>query len=788
MKRGNINLVLKTAEAQSRIIGLLAAETFTSRNAFGRRVCETFDFRNRGGRLQVAGCLKVLRTLASNHPEIRLPDAQPSVKSSGPRLLAQAIPEPEAVPDKLKAVRNLNIIWVETSEDRAIWNTLIAREHPQGIATFAGQQLRYLFHSEHGYLGAAGFAAAALKVRARDHWIAWSESVRKAQLDRMVCLNRFLIRSRVRCRNLASHLLGTLLRRLPEEFQTRYNQEPWLVETYLDEGYQGTCLKAANFILVGKTAGRGRQDRKNLRQKTVKRIFVRPLRRDWRRRLGVPRVELAATLPIGAGLNSEEWAANEFGEARLGDQRLTARLIKSASLLAEYPGRAINANDQSDEAAICGYYRLIEQPETSEVTVPNILAPHRERSLRRMRGQKTVLAIQDGTDFNFTTRPGCEDLSLIGQNQTQAKAFGLHLHATLAVTDQGLPLGLLRLGFDPTPEVAAQSERLASQRWLAGWKDCADAASQLTRRTQVISVCDREADMFELFHAQRQRPRTELLVRARHDRKLKPEEAKLFATIKRQRPADHLSLEVDGLTERPKSSRKAARPTRKKRVARCVLRFCHVTLPATKTYLQADPVRLSAVHVEETDPPEEEKPLQWYLLTSVEVKDAEKAAEMVRFYNQRWRIEDFFRVLKSGCKAEYLMFRTASRLQRAIAINAVIAWRIMVMTLLGRQVPDCDPKLMFSDEELSFLKHYALALKMKLPNELGNAVRLVAELGGYRGRKHDTEPGNQIMWYGYTKLSGASLGHRYGYGAKCAEVYEAAYKAGFEAGKKAIAM
>ncbi len=512
------------------------------------------------------------------------------------------------------------------------------------------------------------------------------------------------------------------------------------------------------------------------------------MRRDWPRRLGVPRVELAATLPIGAGLNSEEWAANEFGEARLGDQRLTARLIKSASLLAEYPGRAINANDQSDEAAICGYYRLIEQPETSEITVTSILAPHRERSLRRMSGQKTVVVIQDGADFNFTTRPGCEDLSIIGQNQTQAKAFGLHLHANLAVTAQGLPLGLLRLGFDPAPDVAAQSERLASQRWLAGWKDCADAASQLTRRTQVILVCDREADLFELFHAQRQRPRMELLVRARPARKLKPEEAKLFATIKRQLPADHLSLEVDGLTERPKSSRKAARPTRKKRVARCALRFCHVTLPATKTCPQAEPVRLSAVHVEETDPPEEEKPLQWCLVTNVEVKDAEKAAEMVRFYHQRWRIEDFFRVLKSGCKAEYLMFRTANRLQRAIAINAVIAWRIMVMTLLGRQEPDCDSKLMFSDEELNFLKHYALALKMKFPNELGNAVRLVAELGGYRGRKHDAEPGNQIMWYGYTKLSGASLGHRYGYGAKCAEVYEAAYKAGFEAGKKAIAL
>ena len=80
------------------------------------------------------------------------------------------------------------------------------------------------------------------------------------------------------------------------------------------------------------------------------------------------------------------------------------------------------------------------------------------------------------------------------------------------------------------------------------------------------------------------------------------------------------------------------------------------------------------------------------------------------------------------------------------------------------------------------------AFKATRKHEWGNAVRLVAEPGDYRGRNHDAEPGNQIMWYGYTKLSGASLGHRYGYGAKCAKVYEAAYKACFEAGNKAIAM
>ena len=133
--------------------------------------------------------------------------------------------------------------------------------------------------------------------------------------------------------------------------------------------------------------------------------------------------------------------------------------------------------------------------------------------------------------------------------------------------------------------------------------------------------------------------------------------------------------------------------------------------------------------------------------------------------SQRWRVEDFFRVLKSGCRVEFLLFRTADRLQRAIAINAVIAWRIMVMTLLGREVPDCDPQLMFADHELDFLRDYALEQHLGAPTRLGDAVRLVAHLGGYRDRKHDPQPGHQIMWHGQTRLSSAALGHRIGFQA-----------------------
>ncbi len=129
-----------------------------------------------------------------------------------------------------------------------------------------------------------------------------------------------------------------------------------------------------------------------------------------------------------------------------------------------------------------------------------------------MRNQNTVLAIHDGTDLNFSTRPGCAGLQVIGRNQTGKGSLGLHLHATLAVTGTGLPVGVMRLGFEA---LKPRSE-----------------AAQLRRKTRVISVCDREGDCFALFDVQRQRPRVELLVRARHNRVLGKGRPKLFDAMR----------------------------------------------------------------------------------------------------------------------------------------------------------------------------------------------------------------------------------------------------------------
>ena len=333
------------------------------------------------------------------------------------------------------------------------------------------------------------------------------------------------------------------------------------------------------------------------------------------------------------------------------------------------------------------------------------------------------------------------------------------MHATLAVTDTGLPLGLLRLGFDPAG--GPSGERRRTERWLEGFDDTADAAREVGGRTRVVSVCDREGDIFELFDRRRRRPRVDLLMRAQHDRSLGGGGPKLFAAMSGGAPDGMVDVEIRALTARPKDRR----PARTGRLAACELRFRRVTLPATETFPDADPVTVNAVHIRETAPPRGEEPVQWRLLTTLGVGSAEDAAEVVGLYLQRWRVEDFFRVLKSGCRVEFLLFRTAERLRRAIAINAVIAWRIMTMTLLGRQVPDRDPRLMFADGELCFLRDYASRYGLKAPERLGDAVRLVAHLGGYRHRKGDPEPGHQVMWHGQTRLASAALGHEIGFSA-----------------------
>ena len=341
MSQTQISRTLRGTAARSRIAAILSQEQFASRRALGRRLCEEFSFVDAAGRLQVSGCMAALAALSARDPQIVLPPAGTGPDNT-PRLLEAPVPAPVSVPATLSRIGDIAIVPVATATDRSMWNTLIAHEHPHGMTTFAGCQVRYLVGSSHGWLGAAGFSAAALKVAARDRWIALDDGQRSAHLDRVVCLSRFLIRPSVVCPHLASHVLGRILRRLPADFEARYGFRPWLVESFSDTGYAGTCLRAANFLCVGQTTGRGRQDRDRRYARTVKTVFMYPLDRRWRRHLAVPHVDLHPELGPGDGLSSSHWAENEFGGAALGDKRLSARLVRSAGT----SGRVSGLQDQ----------------------------------------------------------------------------------------------------------------------------------------------------------------------------------------------------------------------------------------------------------------------------------------------------------------------------------------------------------------------------------------------------------------------------------------------------------
>lgn len=776
--QSQIKRTLSSASALAWIVDQLEPGDVPHRTALAQRVCARYAFRDGRGRAQVSGCLRALRELeAAGH--LTLPKACTTPGVGGVRRLDAPVPPAYEVPARAGDVQELRVVRVAGDAQMRIWNELMLREHPQGAGPLVGAQLRYLIGSAHGWLGGFGFAAAALQLRDRDAWIGWEAGTRRAQLHRVIAMSRFLLRE-AGCQNLASLVLARVLGRVAEDCEALHGYRPWLVESFVDvEAFEGTCYRAANWIQVGHTCGRGRQDRAHAAPKRVKAIYLYPLVRDWRTRLGLAPAPVPEPLAVGAGLDGAAWVEQEFGGASLGDQRLSRRLVESARLQAAQPGRAFTGVAKGDWPATKGYYRLIDQPPEAAVTLEAILAPHQARTRQRCGGEARVLCIQDGTTLDYSGLQQCTGLGVTGSNQTGAQSRGLHLHTTLAISSTGIPLGIVEANCR-APEPAAEKttpqtpiEDKKSFDWVRGLRACVALAADLPH-TRITSVMDREADFFELFDEQRRTPTVDVLIRARVDRRLERDPqstesteldgqapkkpAKLFEHLRASKKRGEVKLLVKRLSARAKCSKRQAKAARAKRQAALIVHYEPVTFPATNHPGMA-PVRLCAVHAVEKAPPTGAERVEWFLLTSRSIDSLADAEQCLQDYALRWRIEDWHRVLKSGCAIEKLAHQQVERLQRAIAINLVIAWHIMLMTLLGREVPTLPADVMFSALEIDVLQAQAHEDRLPAPSNLGEAIRLVARLGGYLGRARDPPPGHQLMWEGYKFLRAMGVGY-----------------------------
>ncbi|MCB1689269.1 MAG: DUF4338 domain-containing protein, partial [Halioglobus sp.] len=276
--QSQIKRTLNQPSALAWIADRLAQGDAPHRTALARQACEHFAFRDGRGRAQISGCLRALRELeAAGH--FALPAALTRPGAGGVRRLSAPVPPAIDVPPRAGEVKGLRLVRVDSDAQRRIWNELMWCEHPQGAGPLVGAQVRYLIDSAHGWLGGFGFSAAALQLRERDDWMGWDAATRRAQLHRVINMSRFLLRE-PGCHNLASQMLGQVLRRIADDVESQYGYRPWLVESFVDlEAFDGTCYRASNWIGVGQTRGRGRQDRGHAADQRVKAIYLYPLER-----------------------------------------------------------------------------------------------------------------------------------------------------------------------------------------------------------------------------------------------------------------------------------------------------------------------------------------------------------------------------------------------------------------------------------------------------------------------------------------------------------------------------
>ncbi len=385
--QNQIKRTLSQPESIEYVISLLSTKEDITRTTLADQLCDEFKFLDFHGERQRAGCIKALRQLEKKE-FFALPPSCGRPGKRNPRRLVEPVPEPQGVPEEAGKVEGLRLILVESEQQMRLWNELMIMDHPRGAGPLVGRQLYYLVESEHGWLGGFGFSSSALHLQARDDWIGWDWEIRRGNLHHVVNMSRFLIRSSVSCRNLASRLLGMVMRKLPEDFQKRYGNRPLLLESFVDTAhYTGACYRAANWQYIGRTKGYGRQGLLEGKSESIKDIYVYPLDKNFRIKIGLSEGSGLGAIKISSGIGDQEWAENEFGNAPLGDKRLSNRLVEVAADKAVQPGSSYCSVAKGDWPKVKAYYRLIDKPDDCEVTMSNILLPHRKRTIQRMKDQ-----------------------------------------------------------------------------------------------------------------------------------------------------------------------------------------------------------------------------------------------------------------------------------------------------------------------------------------------------------------------------------------------------------------
>jgi len=442
---------------------------------------------------------------------------------------------------------------------------------------------------------------------------------------------------------------------------------------------------------------------------------------------------------------NKRWVEKEFSQSFIRDERLTNRIIDVVKKLDANPQATLpHALGEWNETKAC--YRMLDN---KKLTDEILLSGHRIQTIERMKDYETVLNIQDTTHLDFSHHPETEGLGLYSDSDEK---IGMLLHSSLVVSPEGVALGLLhqkywsRVPKDPERDYSKLPiEQKESYKWI---ETMDESLKDISIGTRLVTVCDREADIYEFFQYALSNGR-HLLVRMTYNRRIINDNAKTIVQLLNSSKVQ-AKLDVDV----PRNSRQNVG----KRKATLTVKYEPVLVrpPKDKASTKGHPdLPLYVVAVKEISiPPKGVKPISWFLITDIIVDSIETATEVVGWYKQRWKIERFHYILKSGCNIDEIQLGTGERIEKAISLYSIIAWKILHLTYEARENPQLSCTIIFKEHEWQSLYCYinGTAVPPKEPPSLQIAMRMVGQLGGFLGRKSDGDPGVRVLWKGMARL------------------------------------
>ncbi len=458
--------------------------------------------------------------------------------------------------------------------------------------------------------------------------------------------------------------------------------------------------------------------------------------------------------------------SSEFSRAELGDERLTRRLMTVADIAARAPASSFPEMVTGD-GELEGIYRFFSN---EKVTPPAIFAPHFAETRRRI-GEGHVLVVHDTTSFVFggnQKRPG------LGRFKSGVYQ-GFFGHFALAVAADGSrrPLGLVGYCAIVRHRPHRTHLQAGTSKEYARWIELAEAVQREVPKA--IHVMDREADSMEIFDRLEQQ-NARFVIRLSHDRNLVVEDdsdpAKLFEAMQGGETMLRRSVPIQRRLADPRLRKgfRRTHPPRMERIAKLRVKATAVTIKRPCRWLigAGQPPRemtINTVLVEEYDVPRDVSPVCWRLVTNLPIDTPEQVEAVVDNYRGRWVIEEYFKALKTGCAYEKRQLETYRALANALAVFAVIAWRLLLLRHVVRDNPNAPATDVLTSRQVRVLERLASmkgdgipVLKLPANPTASDAFLAVAKLGGHLPK--NGLPGWQVLGRGYESMLLIELGWR----------------------------